>query len=150
MTDAKWPHSRNVDLFEKLSHKLASLVYSKTDGDKELLMEILHELNSVDFNVPCLKSNEVSFGSNHRCWVSLIFDILKNVIVKRACTVDPEFIFRPVGAKLMCNHSQLTKKQNPRTVVEFVSLESCIITGNMVRLIASHNAPTLNEMYAVA
>lgn len=49
----------NLSLFERMCNKIACLVYSRTEGDKDVLSQILDSLNSVDYNVFHIK-NEVS------------------------------------------------------------------------------------------
>lgn len=53
-------YTDKFDSFNRLSNKLTSLAYSKTDGYKKTLQTILDEFNSLDFDSRSAKNHNVS------------------------------------------------------------------------------------------
>lgn len=51
MADVNKVATKTLNLFESLCTKIACLVYSRTDGDKKILNQLLDSLNNLDYNL---------------------------------------------------------------------------------------------------
>ncbi|KAK6638419.1 hypothetical protein RUM44_008848 [Polyplax serrata] len=101
----------NLSLFERMCNKIACLVYSRTEGDKDVLSQILDSLNSVDYNVFHIKNERGVLLINQCCYlippeeVSLVIkavNLFTSLISKGWITVEGKTLSLAVSWGMQC------------------------------------------------